>query len=57
MIDGGTWEDVGDTEAYARIAAAAPLFRYGDGCAVAGESKEWDVGGVTTAAPSTGEQE
>jgi len=33
VIDGGTWEDVGDTEAYARIAAAVPQLRHGDGCA------------------------
>jgi aminoglycoside/choline kinase family phosphotransferase/choline kinase len=32
VIDGGIWEDVGDTEAYARIRTAAPLLRYGDGC-------------------------
>ncbi|MCX5820236.1 MAG: phosphotransferase [Deltaproteobacteria bacterium] len=57
VIDEGIWEDVGDTEAYMRIAAAVPLLRYGDGCAAPGESKERDVGGVTTAASSTGEQQ
>jgi len=48
---------VGDTKAYARIAAAVPLLRYGNGCATAGESKDMDVGGVTTAAPSPGERQ
>jgi len=57
VIDEGSWEDVGDTEAYTRIAATAPALRYRDGCAAPGESKARDVGGVTTAAPSTGEQE
>ena len=100
VIDDGTWEDVGDTEAYARIVAAAPPLRYEEGCAAPGESKDRGsvrgtsgpaggvekpgffvprvsgspldaadsflppfsgllagFGGVTTAAPSTGEQE
>jgi aminoglycoside/choline kinase family phosphotransferase len=31
VIDAGIWEDIGDTEAYARIASAVPPLRYGDG--------------------------
>jgi NDP-sugar pyrophosphorylase family protein/aminoglycoside/choline kinase family phosphotransferase len=58
LIDDGTWDDVGDTEAYARIRTAVPLLRYGDGYAASGELKNRDVGGVTTPAPLTdGRQE
>jgi aminoglycoside/choline kinase family phosphotransferase/choline kinase len=42
LIDGGSWEDVGDPEAYAQIVAAVPLLRY-EGAAVFEEAAPEDA--------------
>lgn len=61
VIDGGTWEDVGDLPAYERIKAGGSIsgspLETVDSSARPGTVVPEDAGGVTTAAPSTGEQE
>jgi aminoglycoside/choline kinase family phosphotransferase len=60
VIDEGTWEDVGDLPAYVRIKAGGPFsgspLGAADSSAHPGTVAPEDVGGITSAALSAGEQ-
>jgi aminoglycoside/choline kinase family phosphotransferase len=56
VIDGGSWEDIGDPEAYARIAEAAPALRYEGTTRATGGNAFFDSRPLIAASTGVGEK-